>query len=98
MFQRFFRIWRKKPTMPKGVYERTAEHNRKISELHKGKKTSEETKRKMSEAHKGKKHSEEHIANIIAGIRKNRKTDEVIFIDENGNEQTVYQNKDIGNL
>src|SRR3990167_9790000 len=52
--------------MPKGVYKKTEEHKRKISEAHKkfgapwliGKKRpefTEETRRKMSLSHKGKK-------------------------------------------
>ena len=36
--------------MPKGIYKRTKEHNRKNSEAHLGKKHSEKSKRKISEA------------------------------------------------
>jgi len=45
--------------MPKGIYERTEEHNRRLSEVLKGRQFSEESKRKMSESHKGMHHSEE---------------------------------------
>lgn len=39
--------------MPKGIFKRTKEHNRKLSEVQKGKKRSAETKRKISEGRKG---------------------------------------------
>lgn len=40
--------------MPSGVYIRTEEYKRKLSEAKKGKKLSEETRRRMSKAKKGK--------------------------------------------
>lgn len=45
--------------MPKGVYKRTAEHNRKISEANTGKKRTEEQKKRTG-VKKGYKQSEEH--------------------------------------
>lgn len=58
--------------MPKGIYKKTEEHKRKISESisgtnhpNYGKHLSEETKKKISSFHIGKKLSKEHIANII---------------------------------
>ena len=50
--------------MPRGVYIKTEEHKRKISEALKGHIISGETKRKMSLARKGKKLSEEHKRKI----------------------------------
>ena len=44
--------------MPKGVYIRTEEHKRKISEGHEGVLHTEKAKRKMSERHKGMLHTE----------------------------------------
>lgn len=38
--------------MPRGIYQRTAQGLKNLSEAHKGKKASEETKRRMSETHK----------------------------------------------
>jgi hypothetical protein len=40
--------------MPRGIYPRSEEHNRKISEANKGKQVSEETRQKLSRARRGK--------------------------------------------
>lgn len=57
--------------MTSGVYIKSAEHRKKLSEANKGKappmtgkKHSEESKRKMSEWQKGKRHSEEYKKNM----------------------------------
>lgn len=58
--------------MPTGVYKRTTEHNKKISELQKGRKLSEETKKKISLSLKGKpkpKRTEEHIKNLSSSLK-----------------------------
>ena len=63
--------------MPTGIYKRTEEYKRKISEKmkgrknpHKGHKHSEETKRKISESLTGKKLSEKHKKKIIKSLKK----------------------------
>ena len=45
--------------MPSGIYKRTEEHSRKLSNAHKGSHPSEETKRKIGLANKGKHPSKE---------------------------------------
>jgi hypothetical protein len=57
--------------MPRGIYLRTKEHNRKVAEFRKGKKHSEETKHRISIAHlgkisplRGRKITEEHKRKI----------------------------------
>ena len=50
--------------MPSGVYVRSEETKRKMSENNIGKKLSEETRKKMSESHKGKKFTEEAKNNM----------------------------------
>jgi len=65
--------------MPKGVYKRTEEYKRKLSEAHKGKKASEETRRKMSEAHKGKKFSEEHLKNLREASKRRKERGDTFF-------------------
>jgi hypothetical protein len=56
--------------MPTGIYPRTEEHNRKISEINKGKTKSPETRKKLSEANKGKKHSENELIKMRESSRK----------------------------
>ncbi len=60
--------------MPKGIYERTVEHKKNMSEAMKGKKHSKETKKKMSKSHiglniwtKGKSRSDETKRKISKG-------------------------------
>lgn len=101
MFQRFFRIWRKKHIMGRGCpkgYKQPEEVIRNRAEKNRGQTRTEEEKRRISEAIKKYYESPEARLKTSLASKKNKKTDEVIFIDENGNEQTVYQNKDIGNL
>lgn len=79
------------------------EHKRKMSEARKGRVLSEEWRRKLSEARKGKSKTEEHKRKIsisqTLALKKNKKTEELVFVDENGNEQTVCQYKDtLGNM
>lgn len=45
--------------MPRGVYQKTKEHKRKLSQAHKGKILSKETRERISNSKKGKKISEE---------------------------------------
>ncbi len=59
--------------MPKGVYTRTAEHNRINSESKKGKKLSEATKKKISISKTGK-HLSEETKKKISGSMKGKNT------------------------
>lgn len=49
--------------MPRGIYERTEELKKQLSESHKGYKMPESQKNKISKANKGKPKSEEHKIN-----------------------------------
>ena len=60
--------------MPKGVYERTEQHNKNISKAKTGKKLSEEHKRKISAAITGKKHSAETKQKMRISQQKRRLT------------------------
>ena len=51
-------------SMPIGVYKRTEEHKKKLSEVNKGKKLSDKTRKKISLTLKGIKFSEEWKKNI----------------------------------
>ena len=55
--------------MPKGIYERTEEHIRRMSEAQKGKKLSAEHKRKISEVQKGIPRSEETKRKISKALK-----------------------------
>lgn len=65
---------------PKG-HKQSEEHKQHISEAVKGRKLTEYAKQNISEA-------------MILAHKKNKKTEEVVFIDENGNEQTLDQHKE----
>ena len=58
--------------MPSGIYVRTKEHNKKISESMKGRHLSEEIKQKISIGNKGKKCSPETRKNISIGKLKRK--------------------------
>lgn len=58
--------------MPSGIYKKTEEHKRKISESEKGKILSEETKRKIGNANRGKIRTEETRKKISESL-KNKK-------------------------
>lgn len=64
------KIWCNK-YMPRGIYNRTKEHNENVRKALIGKKLSEETKKKITESHKGKKHSEECKEKMRQSISKN---------------------------
>lgn len=68
-------------TKPYKGHKHSEETKRKISETQTGRKCSEETKKRMSEA-------------FALARKKNNKTEELTFIDENGNEQTLGQHKE----
>lgn len=80
---------------PKG-YKPSEEVIRKRAEKNRGKTRTEEEKRRISEAIKKYYESPEarlktSLANKKAS-KKNKKTEQFTFIDENGNEQTLDQN------
>lgn len=54
--------------MPRGVYPRTEDHKRKISESLRGHSVSEEARKKMSEANRGRVHTEEHRRKNADGV------------------------------
>jgi len=62
--------------MPRGVYIKTQEHKRKISESEKGKYVSEETRKKISKIQKSRKrfplsqNTKEKISNILKGKKR----------------------------
>lgn len=66
--------------MPTGVYERTEEYRRKMSEVGKGRIVSEETKKKISRANKGKpswikgKHLSEETKKKLSAAKKGKPT------------------------
>lgn len=55
--------------MPKGVYPRSPEHNRKIAEAKRGQPRSPETVRKMADSMKGHTHTAETKAKISAALK-----------------------------
>lgn len=76
----------------------TEEHKQKIAESRIGTTQSEETKEKIGAARRDKKRepfSEEWKRKIseahVLLNKRNKKTDTFIYIDENGEESTVYQ-------
>lgn len=74
--------------MPKGVYLRTEEIRRILSEAHRGNKLSEETCKRMSEARKGKKFSAEHrgkLSEARMGIKLSEETCKKISEAKKGN-------------
>ena len=88
-------------------YKFSEETKQKIREAHLGRKHTEETKRKISEVRKGKglgnknhkgksctwteEQKRKHSERITLWHKQNKKTDQFIYIDENGEESTVYQ-------
>lgn len=68
--------------MPKGIYKRTEETKRKMSEAHEGSKHSDETKRKMSQSQKGCKNGmfgKHHSQNTRKKMSQSHKN---IFVGE----------------
>jgi hypothetical protein len=86
--------------MPKGVYIKTEEHKKKLSEAKLGKKPSDETRKKLSLAHSGEKNSfygkhhsdkaKEEIRRVHLGLKASEETKEKMrtqitwFENENG--------------
>lgn len=55
--------------MPRGVYYKTEEHRKNLSEALKGHLVSEESRRKLSEANRGKQHLEEHNRKVSEALK-----------------------------
>lgn len=82
---------------PKGK-PKSEETKQKMSKVRKGRIQSEEWIKKRVEKNTGQTRTEEEKRKIsegeILGKKKNKKTEQLTFIDENGNEQTLDQNKE----
>lgn len=76
---------------PKG-YKPSEEVIRKRAEKNRGQTRTEEEKRRISEAIKKYYESPEARLKTSLASKKNKKTEQFTFIDENGNEQTLDQN------